>query len=151
MTIPFTMFMNICSLLFDPGVGGVQICPQSPKFEKKTCFSNNFIPGTKGPRHLKWVYIKDFCKNLLVSPFLGKSLPPGVQEADLPSWLPYSTYLCLDFHLFYMTKLKGHSGEICWYPPEDWPEFNLRDFRVVAGFGMKLSKSCQKISKRKDR
>ena len=81
------------------GGGGVQICPQSPKFEKKTCFSNNFIPGTKGPRHLKWVYIKDFCKNLLVSPFLGKSLPPGVQEADLPSWLPYSTYLYLDLHL----------------------------------------------------
>ena len=31
-----------------------------------------------------------------------------------PSWLPYSTYLYLDFHLLCsMTKLKEHSREIC--------------------------------------
>ena len=30
-----------------------------------------------------------------------------------PSWLPYSTYLYLDFHLFSMTKVKEHSMEIC--------------------------------------
>ena len=30
-------------------------------------------------------------------------------------WLPYSTYLYLDFHLLCsMTKLKEHSREICW-------------------------------------
>ena len=29
------------------------------------------------------------------------------------SWLPYSTYLYLDFHLCSMTKLKEHSREIC--------------------------------------
>ena len=28
-------------------------------------------------------------------------------------WLPYSTYLYLDFHLCSMTKLKEHSREIC--------------------------------------
>ena len=30
------------------------------------------------------------------------------------SWLPDSDYLYLDFHLCSMTKLKGHSREICW-------------------------------------
>ena len=29
------------------------------------------------------------------------------------SWLPYSTYLYLDFYLCSMTKLKEHSREIC--------------------------------------
>ena len=29
-------------------------------------------------------------------------------------WLPYSTYLHLDFHLCSMTKLKEHSREICY-------------------------------------
>ena len=30
-----------------------------------------------------------------------------------PSWLPYSTYLYLDFHLLSMTKLRENSREIC--------------------------------------
>ena len=30
------------------------------------------------------------------------------------SWLPYSTYLHLDFHMCSMTKLKEHSREICY-------------------------------------
>ena len=30
------------------------------------------------------------------------------------SWLPYSTYLYLDFHLCSMTKLKEHDREICY-------------------------------------
>ena len=36
-----------------------------------------------------------------------------------PSWLPYSTYLYLDFHLLLcsMTKLNEHSRDICYIPP----------------------------------
>ena len=48
---------------------------------------------------------------LLISPLL-----PTV--VVMSSWLPYSTYLYLDFHLCYMTKLKERNRENCWWSVE---------------------------------
>ena len=53
-------------------------------------------------------------ESILCSTPLGKS-SSRISLWSSTSWLPYSTYLYLDFHLLCsMTKLKGHSREICW-------------------------------------
>ena len=65
------------------------------------------------------------------------------------SWLPYSTYLYLDFHLFCsMTKLKEYSREICYprrvpifvrlfdkyeYIVRFWPKLDHQPFQFCQG------------------
>ena len=49
---------------------------------------------------------------------LNKGLYQVSSLNSMSSWLPYSTYLYLDFHLLCsMTKLKEHSREICYKTP----------------------------------
>ena len=69
----------------------------------------------------------------------------NIMTGKAPSWLPYSTYLYLDFHLLCsMTKLKEHSREICYKTP--CPCQLQRSFYVIF-----WNPSLEKTERKKDR
>ena len=107
----------LCSLLCS--LGGVQISPGASwnfTFEMDFNFSLS--------RRSKFISTHDlqiFSKTALTLHFLGQSpITLSIEKSRIfrertkVSWLPYSTYLNLYFHLLCsMTKLKEHNMEIC--------------------------------------
>ena len=71
-------------------------------------------PFTLGPLNIPLDLLGPHSSPVL--PYKLLEYPSNVAVDPRGSWLPYSTYLYLDFHLLCsMTKLKEHSREIC-YP-----------------------------------
>ena len=68
---------------------------------KKHLFSNGYISRTKWLRYLNWVI---FCENLILGPFLRKSLPPGVQEKLGGRSAPPQVIKCPKTPRFYRVK-----------------------------------------------
>ena len=80
----------------------------------KFCIRDN--PFVQLPSAI-WISVSQMRKWIKLSLSWINSCMVGFYQTNgllfTPSWLPYSTYLYLDFHLCSMTKLKEHSREIC--------------------------------------
>ena len=69
---------------------------------------------------------------------LNKGLYQVSSLNSMSSWLPYSTYLYLDFHLLCsMTKLKEHSREIC-YSMSWWSRVTVQEDGFLLATGPKV-------------
>ena len=78
-------------------------------------------PFTLGPLNIPLDLLGPHSSHVL--PYKLLEYPSNVAVDPRGSWLPYSTYLYLDFHLLCsMTKLKEQSREICYF----WPPFLKR-------------------------